>query len=30
LSPQRCRAFAMNFSWQASAQQFLKNLHPFR
>lgn len=30
LSPERCRSFAMNFSWQASAQQFLNNLHPFR
>jgi len=26
----RCRAFAMHFSWRASAEQFLNNLRPFR
>lgn len=30
ISPERCRAFAMNFSWRASAEQFLHNLRPFR
>jgi glycosyltransferase involved in cell wall biosynthesis len=25
---QRCRAYALTFSWQRCAEQFLKNLHP--
>jgi glycosyltransferase involved in cell wall biosynthesis len=29
LSPEACRAFAVNFSWEASARQFLSNLAPF-
>lgn len=29
IDPQRCRAFAMRFSWRASAEQFLRNLEPF-
>lgn len=28
LSRHRCREFALQFSWQASANQFLENLHP--
>jgi glycosyltransferase involved in cell wall biosynthesis len=27
IDPARCRAFAMNHSWTASAQQFLSNIH---
>ena len=26
LSPQTCRSFAMNFSWEACTRQFLMNL----
>jgi glycosyltransferase involved in cell wall biosynthesis len=26
----RCRAFALGYSWQSSSQQFLDNLRPFR
>jgi glycosyltransferase involved in cell wall biosynthesis len=29
-SPQACRAFALRHSWDASADQFFDNLHPFR
>ena len=29
IPPDRCRTFAMKFSWAASAQQFLNNLRPF-
>lgn len=29
-SPELCRARALEFSWTASAQQFVANLHPFR
>jgi glycosyltransferase involved in cell wall biosynthesis len=28
-SPERCREFALGFSWRASAEQFLRNLAPF-
>lgn len=28
-SPERCREFALRFSWRASAEQFLDNLQPF-
>ena len=30
LSPEACRAHAMDFSWQASTRQFVKNLTPFQ
>ena len=30
IPPDRCRAFALGYSWQASSQQFLDNLRPFR
>lgn len=29
ISPEKCRAYAMGFSWRASAEQFLANLRPF-
>lgn len=28
-SPERCREFALQYSWRASAEQFLSNLQPF-
>ncbi len=28
-SPERCREFALGYSWRASAEQFLSNLAPF-
>jgi glycosyltransferase involved in cell wall biosynthesis len=28
-SPERCREFALKYSWRASAEQFLNNLQPF-
>jgi glycosyltransferase involved in cell wall biosynthesis len=28
--PEACRAHALNFSWQASCEQFIGNLQPFR
>ncbi len=28
-SPERCREFALKYSWRASAEQFLSNLQPF-
>lgn len=30
IPPDRCRAFALGHSWEASSQQFLDNLRPFR
>lgn len=30
ISPERCREYALNYSWQRSAEQFLENLRPFR
>ena len=30
IEAETCRRFALKFSWQASAQQFLENLHPTR
>ena len=29
LNPEDCRRFALDFSWQACARQFLGNLEPF-
>ena len=29
LSPERCRDFALQFSWRRTAEQFLGNLAPF-
>lgn len=29
ISPERCREYALKFSWRASAEQFLHNLRPF-
>jgi len=29
IPPQRCRDYALNFSWRNSAEQFLTNLQPF-
>lgn len=29
VSPDRCRQYALGFSWKASAEQFLSNLRPF-
>jgi len=29
ISPERCREFALTYSWRASAEQFLHNLKPF-
>lgn len=29
VSPERCREYALGFSWKASAEQFLSNLRPF-
>lgn len=29
VSPERCREFALTYSWRASAEQFLHNLKPF-
>ncbi len=29
IDPERCRRYALTFSWQASARQFLENLEPF-
>lgn len=29
ISPEKCRAYAMSFSWRASTEQFLANLRPF-
>ena len=29
ISPERCRAFALQFSWRRTAEQFLGNLAPF-
>jgi glycosyltransferase involved in cell wall biosynthesis len=28
IAPERCRDFALNYSWTAAAQQFLSNVHP--
>jgi glycosyltransferase involved in cell wall biosynthesis len=30
LSPERCREYALQYSWRASAEQFVNNLHPCR
>jgi glycosyltransferase involved in cell wall biosynthesis len=30
IPPERCRAFALGYSWRASAEQFARNLMPFR
>ena len=30
LSPERCREYALQYSWRASAEQFLNNLRPCR
>jgi hypothetical protein len=30
IDPERCRAYALGYSWQACARQFPENLHPFR
>ena len=29
IPPERCREYALNFSWRRSAEQFLSNLRPF-
>jgi hypothetical protein len=29
ISPEACRAFALTYSWRASAEQFLANVIPF-
>jgi len=29
IPPERCREFALTYSWRASAEQFLHNLKPF-
>lgn len=29
ISPEACRRYALQFSWQRSAEQFLGNLQPF-
>jgi glycosyltransferase involved in cell wall biosynthesis len=28
IRPERCRAFALGYSWQAAARQFLSNVQP--
>jgi glycosyltransferase involved in cell wall biosynthesis len=30
IPPERCRDYALSYSWQRSAEQFLENLRPFR
>ncbi len=30
IDPANCRAHAQHFTWTASAQQFVANLHPTR
>jgi glycosyltransferase involved in cell wall biosynthesis len=30
IPPERCHDYALNYSWQRSAEQFLENLRPFR
>jgi glycosyltransferase involved in cell wall biosynthesis len=30
ISPERCRDYALQYSWRRSAEQFLENLRPFR
>jgi hypothetical protein len=30
IPPQRCRDYALQYSWRRSAEQFLENLKPFR